>query len=359
MSKLLATVTALLLVSGCASLDYYAHLARGQYALLAAREPIAALVAAPGTDETLRARLKLAQDARRYASAELALPDNGSYTAYADLGRPWVIRNLFAAPEFSLEPVEQCFPIAGCVAYRGYYDNTRAEAEAARLRLLGHETFIGDVPAYSTLGWFDDPLLSTMLRWDDAQLVGTIFHELAHQQVYLPGDTAFNESFASYVEREGLRRWQVARGWPQAGGVHSLREEQFIALMLALRERLQAIYDRDVADDGKRAAKRAAIEAMRADYRRLRDEVWQGYAGYDDFALGEINNARLLPFSLYHALVPQFARLHAEAGGDWPAFYQRVQALADVDDATRAAAFGLPEPEPEPEADPEADPESR
>lgn len=305
-----------LLLTGCASLDYYAHLAGGQIALLRARQPIAELVADAATDEALRARLELAQQARRFASVELKLPDNGSYTDYADVGRPWVIRNLFAAAEFSLAPVEQCFPIAGCVAYRGYYDSARAEAEAARLQAQGYETFIGDVPAYSTLGWFDDPVLNTMLRWDNDQLVGTIFHELAHQQVYLPGDTTFNESFASFVEREGLRRWQRAQGLPEAGSPHRVRDEQFVVLMLGLRERLQAIYDSDAADADKRSAKRAAIETMRTDYRRLRDDRWQGYAGYDDWVMADINNAKLLPFGLYNGLVPAFARLYAEAGGD-------------------------------------------
>lgn len=332
----------LLGLSGCATLDYYAHLASGQYALLAARKPIAKLVAEPSTSDALRARLELALDARAFASEMLALPRNGSYTEYADVGRPWVLKNLFAAKEFSLDPVEQCFPIAGCVAYRGYYDEALAREEAERLIGEGYEVFIGDVPAFSTLGWFDDPVLNTMLRWDDDELVGTIFHELAHQRLYLPGDTAFNESFASFVEREGLRRWQIARGLPEAGSLRSIRAEQFIALMLRLRERLQVIYDGDQPDAAKRSAKTSAIAVMRDEYRTLRDREWQGYAGYDDFVNGDINNAKLLPFGLYHALIPGFARLFETAGRDLSAFYKAAEKLSKADPEQRRQALETP-----------------
>jgi len=329
-------------LSGCATLDYYAHLAKGQYALLAAREPIAKLVAAPGTDEALRARLMLALEARAFASDVLALPKNGSYTDYADLGRPWVLKNLFAAAEFSLDPVEQCFPIAGCVAYRGYYDETRAQAEAARLQGEGYEVFIGDVPAFSTLGWFDDPVMNTMLRWDDAELVGTVFHELAHQRLYLPGDTTFNESFATFVEQEGLRRWQAARGLGSDLSARSSRAEQFTELMLALRERLQVIYSSDNGDDDKRAAKRLEIERMRADYRALRDGVWQGYAGYDAWIEADINNAKLLPFGLYHAWVPGFERLFTASGRDLENFYQQAAELSEASEDARRLRLETP-----------------
>lgn len=332
----------LLGLSGCATLDYYAHLARGQYQLLSARQPITRLLAAPSTSEMLRARLRLALEARAFASERLALPRNGSYTDYADVGRPWVLKNLFAAKEFSLDPVEQCFPIAGCVAYRGYYDAARARDEAERLQADGYEVFIGDVPAFSTLGWFDDPVLNTMLRWDDDELVGTVFHELAHQRLYLPGDTAFNESFASFVEREGLRRWQAAHGLPDAGSLRSVRAEQFVALMLRLREQLQAIYDRDQPDDAKRSAKAAAIAVMRDEYRALRDGEWQGYAGYDDFVNGEINNAKLLPFGLYHALIPGFARLFEASGDDLPTFYKAAEKLSKADPEQRQQALETP-----------------
>ncbi len=326
-----------LLLSACSTLDYYRHLASGQIALLRAREPIAEVIARPATDNRLRAKLKLALEARAYASDVLGLPRNGSYGDYADLGRPWVLQNLFATPEFSLDAVEHCFPIAGCVAYRGYYDETRLQAEAERLRGKGHEVYIGQVPAYSTLGWFDDPVLNTMLGWDDDELVGTIFHELAHQRLYLKGDTRFNESFASFVEQQGLRQWRQMRGLGAANTGRSERADQFAALILATREHLKKLYASGLPAIEMRAAKQAEFERLRAAYRVLRDTQWQGYAGYDGWIDGELNNAKLLPFGLYHQWLPGFARLFGDNGGDWSRFYAAAQVLAEGDAAQRAA----------------------
>jgi predicted aminopeptidase len=340
---------AALLLSACSTLDYYAHLASGQIALLRAREPIEAVLARPTTDDRLRAKLELALEARAYASDVLGLPRNDSYSTYADLGRPWVLQNLFATPEFSVEAIEHCFPIAGCVAYRGYYDAARLKAEAARLKAEGDEVYIGDVPAYSTLGWFDDPLLNTMLGWDEDALVGTIFHELAHQQLYLKGDTRFNESFASFVEQQGLRQWRQARGQKrqqgEANAQRGERADQFAALVLATRERLKALYASGLPAAQMRAAKQAEFERLRADYRQLRDGQWQGYAGYDGWIKADLNNARLLPFGLYRQWLPGFARLFGDNGGDWPRFYAAAKALADGDSVQRAARL---EPAAEP-----------
>src|SRR5690606_34424926 len=194
-----------LLTSGCAS--YYGQLAQGQWQLLRDRQPLERVIADPATDPALQRRLALAGQARDFASARLGLPDNGSYRSYVELDRPFVVWNVFATEEFSVEPRQHCFPIAGCVAYRGYFRLGRARGAAALLAAEGLDTWVAPVDAYSTLGWFDDPLLSSMLRRDDARLAGVIFHELAHQQLYLPGDTAFNESYASFVEQEGLRQW--------------------------------------------------------------------------------------------------------------------------------------------------------
>lgn len=338
---------AALLLSACSTVDYYTHLARGQIELLRAREPIAELIARPDTDDRLKAKLKLALEARAYASDVLGLPRNGSYTRYADLGRPWVLQNLFATPEFSVEALEHCFPIAGCVAYRGYYDPVRLQAEAARLKAEGYEVHVGEVPAYSTLGWFDDPLLNTMLGWDEDDLVGTIFHELAHQRLYLKGDTRFNESFASFVEQQGLRQWRQAHGQGLANTQRGERADQFAALVLATRERLKTLYASGLPVAEMRVAKQAEFERLRADYRQLRDGPWQGYAGYDSWIKAEMNNARLLPFGLYHQWLPGFARLFGDNGGDWPRFYAAAKALADGDAAQRAARL---EPAAEPNA---------
>jgi len=315
------------LLSGCASLDYYAQVSRGQLDLLAARQPVDELLADPHADAGLKRRLALAQRARDFASAELGLPDNRSYRLYADLQRPYVVWNLFATPELSLQPLTHCFPVAGCVAYRGFYQLGRARGAAALLQAEGMDTHVAGIEAYSTLGWFDDPILNTMLRWNDERLAAVIFHELAHQQLYVADDTAFNESFASFVEQQGLRQWRAARGLaPDDAGEEPMRR-QFTALILASRERLQALYDSPLADDAKRAGKAAEFERLRAEYRALRDGQWAGDRRYDAWMAQPLNNARLLPFGLYDQWVESFATLFRQAGGDWPAFYRRAAAL--------------------------------
>jgi predicted aminopeptidase len=318
------------LLNGCASLDYYAQVSRGQLDLLAARQPMAVLLAAPQTDPELKRRLALAQQARTFASAELGLPDNRSYRLYADLQRPYVVWNVFATPELSLQPLTHCFPIAGCVAYRGYYQQGRARGAAALLQAEGLDTYVVGIEAYSTLGWFADPILNTMLRWDDQRLAAVIFHELAHQQLYVQDDTAFNESFASFVEQQGLRQWRAARGLAADDAQEARMRRQFTALILASRERLQALYDGPLDDAGKRAAKAAEFERLRAEYRTLRAAQWGGDARYDAWINAPLNNARLLPFGLYDQWVPAFVALFEQAGGDWATFYQRAAELGEL-----------------------------
>ena len=305
----------------CSTVGYYSHLARGEYAMLAARRPIARVIADPASDAQLKARLQLAAQARAFASDRLSLPRNHSYTQYADLHRPYAMWNVFAAPEFSLDAARQCFPIAGCVAYRGFYVRARADDEAARQRARGLETWIGGVPAYSTLGWFADPILNTMLRWSDDDLAATIFHELAHQRLYVKGDTEFNESFATFVQREGLRQWRAARELAPGDEASQARADQVDALVLSLRDRLQKLYTSQLPAQAMRLRKREEIERMRAQYVNLRDTQWHGDAAYDDWMNADINNAKLLPFGLYHRWVAAFAALYTQRGGDWPVFY--------------------------------------
>jgi len=226
-------------LNGC---SYYGQLAAGQLELLRQREPIEALIVDESRDAALRQRLGEVLQARRFASQALELPDNDSYRLYAELGRPYVVWNLFATEEFSVKPLEHCFPIAGCVAYRGYFRQGAARGEAARLRLSGLDTHVAGVEAYSTLGWFADPLLSSMLRRNDEQLAALIFHELAHQQLYLPGDTAFNESYATFVEREGLRQWRAHRDLPQRDEQARVRYRLLVELLLDTRRRLAQLY---------------------------------------------------------------------------------------------------------------------
>jgi len=322
-------------LNGCSTFDYYRHLASGQLELLRRREPVAALVADPARDPMLRQRLAQAQAARTFASARLGLPDNASYRLYADLGRPYVVWNLFATGEFSVEPLSHCFPIAGCVAYRGFYQLGRARGAAALLRQQGLDTYVGPVEAYSTLGWFADPILAGMLRHGDDELAALIFHELAHQRLYVAGDTAFNESFASFVEREGLRQWRASRGLPPPDERRARRGEQFVRLVLDSRERLQALYASGLPADEMRRRKAAEFDALRRRYRSLRDGEWQGERRYDAWIEGPLNNAKLLPFGLYDGWLPAFAEMFRRAGQDWPRFYAETERLAQLPAAAR------------------------
>ena len=315
-------------LSACGGLGYYAHVARGQGQLLLNQRPVAKVIADPATDPALARRLELAQQARRFATRELGLPDNRSYTRYVELGRPYVVWNVFATPRYSVDAVRHCFPIAGCVAYRGYFDEARARSEAARLKRLGDDVYVGGVSAYSTLGWFADPILSSMLRWDDDELAGTIFHELAHQLIYVRDDSAFNESFASFVQEQGLDAWRASRGLPPPSGKAQEEEDGFTRLVLDLRERLRKVYAQGGGESALEAGKQAEIAAFRERYRQWRELNWPDDHRYDAWVAAPINNARLLPFGLYDQWKPAFAALFRQAEGQWPLFYADVRKLA-------------------------------
>ncbi len=342
--SLLALRTALtgalaLWLGGCSSLGYYSQLGSGQWRLLQAREPVAAVIDDPTRDPRLRAQLAQAQKARDFASAQLHLPDNRSYRLYADIQRPYVVWNVFATPEFSLSPQTHCFPIAGCVAYRGYYSQGAARGEAALQRQQGMDVYIGGVEAYSTLGWFDDPILSSMLTWGDERLASLIFHELAHQRFYVQDDTEFNESFAHFVEQEGSRQWRAARGLPPLHIDQARQREQFIQLILDARERLHTLYGQPLAPAQMRAGKQAEFARLRTDYQQLRDNQWAGDKRYDAWVYTPLNNAKLLPFGLYDKWVPAFAALFQQEQGDWQAFYRAVETLGALPMRERKSAL--------------------
>ncbi|KAF1008841.1 MAG: hypothetical protein GAK28_00473 [Luteibacter sp.] len=318
------------LLAGCRSLGYYAHVAHGQASLVVHRRAIDTVVADPKTPDATRRKLELAREARRFASDRLDLPDNRSYTYFVALDRPWVAWNVFATPELSISAVTHCFPIAGCVAYRGYFRKDLADREAARERSLGHDVSIGEVPAYSTLGWFADPVLSSMLRWDDDTLAGTIFHELAHQKIYVKNDSAFNESYATFVEHEGVREWRASKGLPAPNDKGDALERDFTTQVLALRDRLKAIYAGQGDDAAKRVAKAEEFEDFRGRYLTWRDGPAGGDRRYDRWMSRPLNNARLLPFGLYDGWTASFATLFAESGRQWPVFFAAVRRLADM-----------------------------
>jgi predicted aminopeptidase len=315
--RLLAVLLACVALPGC----YYMHLASGQLEMNRRREPIDEAIARSGTDETRKRRLELAVRARDFAMSGLALPDNGSYRTFADLGRPYATWNVFAAPEFSVAPKRWCFPIAGCVSYRGYFDAERAFDEAGRLRARGYDVHTGPSIAYSTLGHLRDPVLNTMLGYGDSELAAFIFHELAHQAVYAQGDSDFNEAFANVVETEGLRRWLVREGRPgelERFLAQRRRERESAALMVETRRRLAALYARRLPPAEARAEKAA-------EFARLRDALVAG--GYP--ATGDFNNARLVAVATYERCVPALYAELARVGNDLPAYYAAMKLLED------------------------------
>ncbi|OHC44692.1 MAG: aminopeptidase, partial [Rhodanobacter sp. RIFOXYA1_FULL_67_6] len=254
---------------------------------------------------------------------------------YVALDRPYVVWNVFATPRFSVQAVPQCFPVAGCVAYRGWFSKADAQADAARLRARGDDVWISGVPAYSTLGWFADPILSSMLRWDDDELDGTIFHELAHQLIYVKGDTAFNESFATFVQTEGLREWRQSRDLPPPDWYARAMGDGFTRQVLDLRARLGTLYASGVDESAMEAGKQREIAAFRTRYAQWRERDWPDDHRYDAWVAMPINNARLLPFGLYDRWTPAFAVLFQRAGRRWPAFYISVRELAREPGAQR------------------------
>lgn len=328
----------LLFALSCSSLSYYGQAVWGQTRILVQRRSIAKLVDDPATPEALREKLRLLARMRQFAVDELRLPDNGSYRSYVELeplddggGRRYVVWNVTAAPELSTEPLVWCFPVAGCVSYRGYFSPQRARRFAARLDRKGYDVAVSGAAAYSTLGWFRDPVLSTVIDYPEADLAALLFHELAHQLVYVKGDTPFNESFATAVEIEGVRRWLAAVGRDAAALDAYLagkrREEEFAAFVLACRDRLAATYGGAQSAEQKRRRKRELFDDLQRRYRDLR-ESWGGAGDYDPWFDRELNNADLVLVGAYHDLVPAFERLLERHKGHLLGFYDEVRELA-------------------------------
>lgn len=354
------------LLAGCSTLDgpgYYAQAVQGHLKLMAQSRPVADWLQDPATPAPLRERLALSQRIRDFAVAELHLPDNPSYRRYADLQRRSVVWNVVATPELSLQLQQWCFPVAGCVGYRGYYAEADAQAFAQPLRAQGLDVSVYGVPAYSTLGWLNwlggDPLLNTFVNYPEGELARIVFHELAHQVVYVNDDTLFNESFASFVEQQGAQRWLAERASDAARVDYQrfdARRREFRALAQRTRDALRQLYgeappassvgDRHGqpsvrADDGTlRAGKAQILEAFRADYRALR-EAWGGWAGYDAW-VAQAGNASFAVQGAYEELVPGFAALFEREGRDWRRFYDAVRVLArQPRDERRAVLAGL------------------
>ena len=321
-------IVALALLAGCESISYYGQAIGGHFKLLSAARPIDSWLSDPKTSPELKQRLETARSIREFATRELHLPDNASYTTYADLGRRFAVYNVFAAPKFSIDPKAECFPITGCVAYRGFFSEKDAQRHAEKLRAEGYDVYVGGILAYSTLGWFDDPLLSTFIRYPDSQVARLVFHELAHQVVYAKNDTTFNESFAVVVEEEGVRRWLESEGRSaELAAFHAsqARKRELAARIKETRERLKHIYATQLSPE-------AMAEQKKGEFDRLR-------ATFPTMVPAEPNNAFLVSIALYNELVPAFERLLAMDSGNLDAFYARARHLAHEDRERRDAVL--------------------
>jgi predicted aminopeptidase len=332
-SRTIATLGLCCLLSGC----YYVQATRGQIEVLSKRQPIDAILASPDTEAELGRRLRLVQEARRFSVDELGLPDNKSYQTYSDLERDFVVWNVFAAPEFSLGAREWCYPIVGCVSYRGYFSEEAAHREAGKLAAKGFDVAVGGVPAYSTLGNFNDPVLNTMMHWDDVKLVATLFHELAHQVLYIRDDTGFNESFATAVEEIGIERWLAANGRPEEMAAYRAQKalhRRLVELVEAARGDLGDYYGRDIDADSMRALKSARLAQLAT---AVRAELRAAGRSENHWLTGELNNARLLPMALYDAQVPAFLALYADCGFELACLYEAAARIAELDRRERDA----------------------
>ena len=337
----LIALALVLLAAGCSHLSYYLQSVEGQLTLLQSRQEISAMLADPATPAPLKQRLERTLKIRDFATQELKLPDNDSYRSYADLRRPYVVWNVFATKEFSIKPEQWCFPIAGCVGYRGYFSKAGADNFAAELKADGYDVYVGGVPAYSTLGWFNDPVLNTFVNYSEYEIARLIFHELGHQVMYVKGDTEFNESFAVAVETEGITRWIERFGDEKMRASFLLaqqRRTQFADLVMRHRHALRTLYQSKMPVAEMRSRKSDMYAALKDDYVKLKQE-WGGYAGYDRF-LDDPNNAKLASISFYSRLVPQFLQMLARVHGDLPAFYAEAKRLATLNEAARYKALG-------------------
>ena len=331
--------SAALTLAGCANVTYYAQSVTGHLALISRARPVEMVVADPETAPRLAARLRIALDIREFASTALALPANESYHRFVDLDRRYVLWNVVAAPELSLEPRQWCFPVAGCLSYRGYFSEADAREHAGTLASEGWDVTVAGVGAYSTLGWFDDPLLSTMVALSEYHFAGIVFHELAHQRLYVPGDTAFNESFAVVVERAGVRRWIEAQGRAGLAGRYRIAAERravFLNLVRDTRRDLETVYASSRPEAEKREAKVHLIERLRTRYDALR-ATWEGGPTWDFWFERGVNNAAIALLSTYDRWVPVLDALLARSGGDLEAFYLECEALTALTPVERRA----------------------
>ena len=321
----------------CEAIGYYSQAAQGQLSIFLGRQNIEELISSDSFPDDLKHKFKEIEKIKNFARLNLKLPVGDNYSSYVDVNRDYLVWNVFAAPEFSTKPSTWCYPFAGCVSYRGYFSRERALRYAEKLENQGFDVYTGGIAAYSTLGWFDDSITSTVINRSGNQLARLIFHELAHQVVYLPGDTTFNESFATVVENEGLRRWLLSLRQGDSIDKLKLRQvqrQQFVELVTKYRNRLSKVYEAELSDALKREKKLKLQHRMRQEYVLLAEE-WGGDGGYDSWFANSLNNAQLSTVTSYNDLVPNFERLLAKSGGDLEKFYSMVSEIAALDETQR------------------------
>ena len=345
LGAVLLAAGALCLGSGCSELGYYRQSVGGHLELMSRAKPVDDWIAQGDTPAALKQRLALSQQMRDFSVQVLKLPDNRSYRAYADLQRPAAVWNVVAAPPLSLQLKTWCYPVTGCVGYRGYFDRAEADAFGARLRAEGYDVSVYGVPAYSTLGWGNwiggDPLLNTFVNGSEGELARLIFHELAHQKLYVADDTMFNESFATAVERIGTRLWLEQHGSDAVRAQYlegQQRRQDFRELTTRWRDQFESLYASERSDEAKRSAKAELLAQLRAEYAQMKQQRWGGFAGYDAW-FAQVNNASLGVLAAYNELAGDFERLFVQQGSDFERFYAQVAQIAALPKAQRHATL--------------------
>jgi predicted aminopeptidase len=340
-----STIFVCLILSACASPGYYVQAAAGQWQLMHARQDIGELLESEDTDPALAVNLQKATEILSFAEDELGLPTGESYQSYVETGRSAVSWNIVATPEFSLEAKKWCFPVAGCVPYRGYFKQEKAEKFAHKLRAKDLDVAVSPATAYSTLGWFKDPLLDTMIRGSDTRLASTLFHELAHQRLYISGDTSFNEAYASFVELIGVKTWLVEMNKPESiAGRTKLRaaRRDFQQLLSSTRNKLSALYQQKLSDTEMRSSKAMILEDLRAQYALMIEKNWQGRDYFAAWMSSDINNAHLALLQSYQGGLCAFSNLFQISGTDMIEFHHQASLLADMKQEDRRKWLSQP-----------------
>jgi predicted aminopeptidase len=345
--KILILLLVLISFSGCDSLKFYSQATLGQMQILSSREDITRLLAVQQTPKLLRLKLEKILEIRAFASEKLKLPVGNNFSEYVPIDGQHVLWNVYASPRYSLSSLSWCFPFAGCVTYRGYFNERDARQYAKGLEKRGFDTYVGGVRAYSTLGWFDDVVLSTALQQSEEELAALIFHELAHQVVYIPGDTQFNEGFATTVEQEGLQLWLAEKNSASSSVILSRAKEtaerrtDFVSLILETREILRDVYESGMEKEKMEERKRTIQKELRIQYQSMR-EGWGGYSGYDNWFSGGLNNAQISTVASYNNFVPGFKSIFIQENGEFLNFYERIDELSKNSKAARDAFLNVP-----------------